>query len=151
MGKRRMRVNTGKLMKSDHMNFSIHDMKNKILILYSQNVILESFQSALNSSEEKPLCIWSSVLLFSFTITQQELGSIHSSNLIPANNSIKEMELSISQIIICSNCYFLQTGVLFLFFLKLHLKGTQMNKLHSSSKTIKANQQILDFGSYIKP
>lgn len=79
---------------------------------YLGNVLMESFQSALNSSEAKPLCIWSSMLLFSFTITQQELGSIHSPSLIPANNSIKEMELSISQIIICSNCYFPQTVAL---------------------------------------
>lgn len=73
------------------------------------------FQSALNSSEEKPLCMWSSVSLFSLTITQQELWSILSLSLIPANNSIKEMELSISQIIICSNCYFLQTVALLSF------------------------------------
>lgn len=123
------------------MNLPIHDMENKILILYSQIVLLESFQSALNSSEEKPLCIWSSVLLFSFTITQQELGSIHSPNLIPANNSIKEMELSISQIIICSNCYFPQTGVLLSFFSFLNytlmaLKWTSYIQASKQSKYI---------------
>lgn len=76
---------------------------------------MEFFQSALNSSEENPLCMWNGVSLFSLTITQQELWSILSLSLIPANNSIKEMELSISQIIICSNCYFPQTVALHFF------------------------------------
>lgn len=107
---------------------------------------MESFQSALNSSEEKPLCIWRSVLLFSFTITQQELWSIHSLGLIPANNSIKEMELSISQIIICSNCHFPQRVALLSFcffcFFKLYLNNTQMSRVSSGSGKIKAYQQI---------
>lgn len=51
----------------------------------------------------------SGVSLFSFTVAQQGLWGIHSPSLIPANNSIKGMELSISQIIICSNCYLPQT------------------------------------------
>lgn len=108
---------------------------------------MESFQSDLNSSEEKPLCIWSSVLLFSFTITQQELWRIHSLNLIPANNSIKEMELSIGQIIICSNCYFPQTMALLSFlsfsFSKLYLNSTQKSRIPSRSEKIKAYQQII--------
>lgn len=77
---------------------------------------MEPFQSALNSRRQSPY-VYGVVCYYSPSQSHsRNFGSIHSPSLIPANNSIKEMELSISQIIICSNCYFPQTVALRSFF-----------------------------------